>query len=77
MTNAPGCSYPIPRVGTEDWPTLAAMFRGMAEEAHLRSCEIRALDCPEDDQRRAVAAATSSAYSFAALMIDNQRKPAP
>lgn len=76
MTNAPGCSYPIPRAGSQDWPALSAMFRGMAEKAQLRSQEIRALDDPEDDQVRAVAAAYASAYHFAAHMIDlSNEKP--
>lgn len=70
--NAPGCSYPIPRAGTQDWSTLALMFRGMAQEAHMRSNEIRALDDPEDDRVRAVAASHSSAYHFAAQMIETQ-----
>ncbi len=75
--NAPGCNYPIPKAGTQDWLTLIAMFRGMAIEAQERANQIRAIDDPEEDIRRAKAEATSSAYAFAAQMIDLQYYSGP
>ncbi len=75
--NAPGCNYPVPLIGSKDWPALAAMFRGMGREAHMRAMEIRALDDPEEDKRRAETAAYASAYHFAALMIECQLEPVP
>ncbi len=72
MINAPGCSYPIPKTGTQDWVTLIAMFRGMSIEAQARANEIRDLDNPKEDIRRAKAQSTADAYAFAAQMVELQ-----
>lgn len=59
--------YPIPHVGTQDWLTLAAMFRGMASESQLR-----ANDLTRPDDMRAGHQSTADAYLFAAMMIEQQ-----
>jgi hypothetical protein len=59
--------YPIPQVGTQDWLTLAAMLRGMADESQLR-----ANDLIRPDDMRAGHQATADAYQFAAMMIEQQ-----
>lgn len=69
--NAPGCRYPIPPRGSQDWGSLIAMFKGMALDS-----EMRANDLTRSDEMRASSAATAAAYGFAALMIEIQLDPA-
>lgn len=61
---------PIPMAGSRDWLGLALLLKDMA-----KPCEMRANDLLRSPELRAAAAATASAYHFAALMIETTYYP--